>query len=108
MPGYRYHVFVCTNERPPERKESCGPKGSLDLLRAMKARARQLGLEDVRINKSGCLAQCLGGVHIVIYPEGTWYHGVRTEDDVLEIVERHLARGEKVTRLLNPDGGTGN
>jgi (2Fe-2S) ferredoxin len=70
----------------------------------MKARARELGLEGtVRINKSGCLDQCAGGPHMVVYPEGVWYAGVTRVEDALEIVERHLARGEVVERLRVPE-----
>ena len=54
---------------------------------------------DVRVNKSGCLAQCGHGPMIAVYPENVWYAGVKLED-VTEIVERHLARGEVVQRLL--------
>jgi len=35
----------------------------------------------------------------VIYPQGVWYT-VRTEQDVLEILDRHIGRGEIVERLL--------
>jgi (2Fe-2S) ferredoxin len=100
--GLRYHVFVCLHERPPGTRESCGPRGSGDLLSVMKARVLELGLTDVRVNKSGCLDRCVGGPHIVVYPEGTWYSGLRSEADALEIVDRHLRDGEVVRRLLAP------
>jgi (2Fe-2S) ferredoxin len=68
----------------------------------MKARVRELGLEaEVRVNKSGCLDQCFGGPHMVVYPQGVWYRRVRTVEDAVEIVDRHLARGEIVERLRN-------
>jgi (2Fe-2S) ferredoxin len=106
MAAFRHHLFVCLHGRPPGARESCGPKGSGDLLKAMKARVRELGLEQtVRVNKSGCLDQCAGGPHMVVYPEGVWYAGVRRVEDALEIVDRHLARGEVVERLRAPEPG---
>jgi len=39
---------------------------------------------------------------VVIYPEGVWYT-VKTDSDVTEIMERHVIKGEVVTRLLMPD-----
>ena len=39
---------------------------------------------------------------MVIYPEGVWYW-IGSEADVTEIMERHVLRGEVVTRLLMPD-----
>jgi (2Fe-2S) ferredoxin len=38
----------------------------------------------------------------VVYPEGVWYW-VGTESDVTEIMERHVLKGEVVTRLLMPE-----
>jgi (2Fe-2S) ferredoxin len=63
--------------------------------------ARGLG-KIVRANNAGCLDQCEQGVTIVIYPEQVWYGGV-TVDDVTDIIEQHLIRGEIVERLLIPD-----
>ena len=56
----------------------------------------------VRANKAGCLDHCALGPSVVIYPEGVWYT-VKTESDVTEIMERHVIKGEVVTRLLMPD-----
>jgi (2Fe-2S) ferredoxin len=36
---------------------------------------------------------------MVIYPEGVWY-AYKTQEDVDEIIETHLVRGERVTRLM--------
>ena len=53
---YRLHVFCCTNERPPGHPRGCcKEKDSLKLRNYMKARAKELGLSDVRINIAGCL-----------------------------------------------------
>lgn len=65
----------------------------------MKARAKELGLDDVRINQAGCLDRCEHGPTVVVYPEGVWYC-VRSRDDVDEILLSHLIGGRPVTRLL--------
>jgi (2Fe-2S) ferredoxin len=39
---------------------------------------------------------------VVIYPEAVWYW-VGTEADVTEIMERHVLKGEIISRLLMPD-----
>ena len=41
---------------------------------------------------------CSIGAAVLIYPEGVWYAQVRA-DDVKEIVEKHLEKGEIVKRL---------
>jgi (2Fe-2S) ferredoxin len=105
-PYYRCHVFCCVNERPEAHpRGSCSRRGSVRLRNYMKARAKELGLEGlgVRINASGCLDRCENGPTMVIYPDGVWYH-YETLADVDEILERHVAGGERVDRLLlHPD-----
>lgn len=99
-PYYRAHVFCCTNERPEGHpRGSCKRKGSEKLRNYMKARAKELGLDGVRINTSGCLDRCECGPTMVIYPEGIWYSYL-TPGDVDEILDVHLRRGGRVERLL--------
>ena len=99
-PFFRTHVFCCTNRRPEGHpKGCCAAKGSEALRDHMKARAKELGLADVRINASGCLDRCELGPTVVIYPEGVWYT-CRTEDDVEEILRVHVAGGGRVPRLM--------
>ena len=66
-----------------------------------KARVKDLGLSgegQVRVNQAGCLDRCESGPVCVVYPEATWYTFV-DEEDIDEIVERHLVGGEEVDRL---------
>ena len=101
---YRRHVFCCVNERPPGHPRGCcSEKGSVRLRNYMKARAKELGLSDVRINASGCLDRCELGPTMVIYPEGVWYR-YDSLADVDEILQRHVIEGGRVARLmLSPD-----
>ena len=97
---YRAHVFCCTNERPEGHPRGCCKhKGSERLRNYMKARAKELGLKDVRINAAGCLDRCELGPSMVIYPEGVWYT-VRTPEDVDEILAVHVIGGGRVPRLM--------
>jgi (2Fe-2S) ferredoxin len=97
---YRRHVFCCTNTRPAGHpRGSCSEKGSEKLRNYMKVRAKELGLDDVRINAAGCLDRCELGPNMVIYPEGIWYHYQNTAD-IDEILETHLVRGGRVERLM--------
>ena len=99
---FRAHVFVCTNERPEAHpRGSCARKDSVKLRDYMKARAKELGLGDVRVNSAGCLDRCELGASVAIYPEGVWYT-VRTKADVDEILSAHLVKGGRVARLLMP------
>ena len=106
-PFYRAHVFCCTNERPAGHPRGCcKDKDSEALRNYMKARAKSLGLEGVRVNNAGCLDRCELGPTMVIYPEGVWYH-YRSTDDIDEILQTHVIEGGRVTRLqLQPDDET--
>ena len=101
---YRRHVFCCVNERPAGHPLGCcKAKGSEKLRDYLKARAKEMGLADVRVNASGCLDRCELGPTMVIYPEGVWYR-YDSQADLDEILETHLIRGGRVRRLmLTPD-----
>lgn len=103
MPPYRYHIFMCVNERSADDpKGSCTAKGSVRLQDLFKSEVKRRGLQGhVRANKAGCLDACEHGPTVVIYPEGVWYR-VTSDADVLEIMDRHIAGGEIVTRLQIP------
>ncbi len=88
------HVFVCTNERDHSHaRGSCAAKGSLQIMTRLKRAARQAGLGDVRVNKSGCLDKCEKGPSCVVYPEGTWY-SLPDDEEGLGNILRHI-KGEK-------------
>ncbi len=97
---YAAHVFCCTNRRPDGHKDGCcASKGSENLRNYMKRRAKELGIEETRINGAGCLGRCEYGPVIVIYPEGIWY-SPQNEEDVDEILLVHLQQGQRVERLM--------
>jgi (2Fe-2S) ferredoxin len=99
-PYYEAHVFCCTNRRPAGHPRGCCAERNGEALRDhMKARARELGLKNVRINNSGCLDRCELGPTMVIYPEGVWYV-CPTKEDVDEVLEKHLVQGGRVERLM--------
>lgn len=101
---YQTHIFCCINERPPNHPRSCcAARGSGPLRDYMKTRAKELGIKDIRVNNAGCLERCELGPTMVIYPEGIWYH-YETKEDIDEILDRHVVRGERVDRLLLEPG----
>jgi (2Fe-2S) ferredoxin len=104
MPSFQRHVFVCVNERPPGNpKGCCKEKGAEAVRDELKKRLAEIGLKGVvRANNAGCLDQCATGVTVVVYPEQVWYGHV-TVEDVPELIERHILRGEFVERLMLPD-----
>lgn len=97
--GYRFHVFCCTNERPAGHKRGCcKEKGAEDLRNYMKARVKEEGIAQTRINAAGCLDKCEQGPVMVIYPEGIWYT-CKTREDIDMVIEQHLKNGAPVEHL---------
>jgi (2Fe-2S) ferredoxin len=101
MAKFKRHIFICTNQRPPENPRGCCDQAGLGTLQlAFKKELAARGLKDqVRANRAGCLDQCEHGPTVVIYPDAVWYGGVRPED-VAEIVESHVVNHTPVARLL--------
>ena len=100
MTRIKKHIFVCTNQREPlKTRECCAEKNSLEIMTRLKRAARASGMNDVRVNKSGCLDQCENGVSCVVYPEGVWYTIPDDEEAISEIVG-HLADGRVAEKYL--------
>ena len=99
-PFFDAHLFVCTNRRPDgHRRGSCAARGSEPLRDYMKARAKELGIPNIRVNSAGCLDRCELGPCLVIYPEGVWYK-IETRDDVDAVLQTHVMDGGRVERLM--------
>ena len=101
-PYFEAHLFVCTNRRPDGHKRgSCAGRGSEHLRDYMKARAKELGIPNIRVNTAGCLDRCELGPCLVIYPEGVWYK-ITSTGDVDAVLQAHVVEGGRATGLMLP------
>ena len=102
MEPFRYHVFVCDQQKP-EGVPCCSARGSGKMIDALRREIAARGLmEEVQITVCGSLGVCERGPNLIVYPEGVWYSGVRTED-VPELVKSHFQEGRVLERLVNAD-----
>jgi (2Fe-2S) ferredoxin/predicted O-methyltransferase YrrM len=102
MEPFRFHVFVCDQQKP-EGVPCCSARGSGTVLEALRREINALGLDDeVQVTTCGSLGLCEHGPNMIVYPEGIWYSGVR-EQDVAEIVQSHFHGGTPVERLVRTD-----
>jgi (2Fe-2S) ferredoxin/2-polyprenyl-3-methyl-5-hydroxy-6-metoxy-1,4-benzoquinol methylase len=102
MEPFRYHVFVCDQQKP-EGAPCCAARGSGKTIEALRREIAARGLMDeVQITVCGSLGLCERGPNLIVYPEGVWYSQVRPED-VPELVKTHFQEGRVLERLANAD-----
>jgi (2Fe-2S) ferredoxin len=90
---YERHVFLCTGPN------CCTPEVGMEAWDALKKELKEKGLlagpHACYRTKVGCLRICTEGPTMVVYPEGTWYHGM-TADKIDRFVREHLQEGRAV------------
>jgi len=99
----KHHVFVCNGK-------SCSAVGSSDVkaefelilkeknLRQGKESKGRNPMGEIVLTDCGSVGFCSIGPAVLVYPEGIWYAQVQPED-VREIIEEHLEKGNVVKRL---------
>jgi len=90
--NYRYHAMLCCGKK-------CEPEGDRSLLLYMKSRLSELGLNDVRVNRAGCLGVCEQGPIMVVYPDGVWYCDLNKEN-IDQVIQQHFIEGSPVKELV--------
>jgi len=106
----KHHVFVCNGK-------SCAAVGSSDVkaefelilkekdLRQGKESKGRKPMGEIVLTDCGSVGFCSIGPAVLVYPEGVWYAQVQPED-VREIIEEHLEKGNVVERLALIDLST--
>ena len=91
--GYHRHVFLCTG--PNCCTTEVGMAAWETLKREIKEKGLGTGENACYRTKVGCLRICCQGPTMVVYPEGTWYHGMTAERIPL-FVRQHLIEGKPI------------
>ena len=93
----RRHVFLCTGPN------CCTPEVGQAAWEMLKDKIREAALSagpnTCQRTKVGCLRICTGGPTMLVYPEGTWYHGMTAERIPL-FVQQHLVEGKPVEEWI--------
>jgi (2Fe-2S) ferredoxin len=95
--AYQRHIFLCTGP------SCCTPEEGLAawevLKKELKERNLLSGPNACYRTKVGCLRICCHGPTMVVYPEGTWYHGM-TAARVPQFVQQHLVENRPVAEWV--------
>ena len=95
--GYHRHVFLCTGPN------CCTPEDGLAAWEALKSQIKEQNLgagpNACYRTKVGCLRICCHGPTMVVYPEGTWYHGM-TAERIPRLVREHLIEGKPIEEWI--------
>src|SRR5579859_1521636 len=101
---YHRHIFLCTG--PSCCTPEVGQAAWEVLKKELKDQQLLTGPNACYRTKVGCLRICCHGPTMVVYPEGTWYHGM-TADRIPRFVQEHLVDGKPVEEWVfarNPLG----
>lgn len=102
MEPFRFHVFVCTQEKPKD-VPCCAASGSAAVLEALNEELALRGLRDeVQVTTTNCMGTCENGPVVIAYPQGVWYSNVAPAN-VREIVASHFARNTVVQPLARTE-----
>lgn len=105
MEPFRYHVFMCTQQKP-EGTPCCSAAGSAKLLEVLQSELQKQGLfNHVQVTSCGCLGLCDHGPDMITYPDGIWYTELKPEH-IIEIVRSHFVEGRPIVRLQRRDLAT--
>jgi (2Fe-2S) ferredoxin len=105
--AYGRHVLLCTGP------DCCTPEEGTAAWEVLKAQIKEHGLGSganaCYRTKVGCLRICAHGPTMLVYPEGTWYHGM-TAERIPRFVQEHLIGRKPVDEWVfarNPIGAAG-
>ena len=91
---YQRHVFLCTGPK------CCTPETGLEAWEALKQQLKDANVGNACYRtKVGCLRICCQGPTMLVYPEGTWYHGM-TAERMPRFVHEHVLLGKPIAEWI--------
>jgi (2Fe-2S) ferredoxin len=91
---YQRHVLLCTGPT------CCTPETGMAAWEVLKQKLKEANLGNTCYRtKVGCLRICCHGPTMLVYPEGTWYHGM-TAERIPRFVQEHLVEGKPIAEWI--------
>ena len=98
MAKIKFHFLVCGGAGCQAAKSEAILKNFQDVIMERKLET------EIQVIKTGCFGFCGDGPIVKMMPDNTFYTKV-TPEDCAEIIEQHIVKGIKVSRLLYQDSG---
>ncbi len=96
MAKFKMHLLICGGT-------GCVASKSQEIAQNLKDILKDKGLEnEIQVVLTGCFGFCEKGPIVKVMPDNTFYTEVKPQD-AIDIVEEHVIKGRKVTRLLYVD-----
>src|SRR5215469_9841889 len=96
MATYKYHILICGGT-------GCRSSHSAEIGENFRKQLKEKGLDnEVQVVTTGCFGFCEQGPIVKVLPDNTFYTQVKVSD-ARELIEEHIIKGRKVTRLLYTD-----
>jgi NADH-quinone oxidoreductase subunit F len=92
---FRHTVLVCQGT-------GCTSSKSETIRLQLEEEVKKAGLNNVKVDFTGCHGFCQQGPIVVVEPDGVFYTHVKVED-AADIVQSHLVNGNPVERLFYRD-----
>jgi len=96
---FRRHVFLCIGPDCCTSETGQASWNALKTLLKDEELTLNRGPNECYRTKVQCLRVCTQGPILVVYPEGTWYHGM-TADRVPRFVKEHLVEGRPIREWI--------
>lgn len=97
-----HHIFVCASFRAGGETKGkggvCQKKGSLNFLPYIENEILDRGL-NAQVTSTGCMKACEHGPVVVVYPGGTWYGEIDSEEKIDAILDA-IEDGKAAEELL--------
>ena len=96
MAKFKMHLLICGGT-------GCHASKSQEIAQNLKDILKDKGLDnEIQVILTGCFGFCEKGPIVKVMPDNTFYTEVKPQD-AIDIVEEHIIKGRKVTRLLYVD-----
>lgn len=94
------HLVMCSSSRVVGApKGGCQGRKAPDLLTYLQEEVSDRDIPNVLVTNTGCMQLCPRGPVLIVYPAGTWYGPVDSEDKIDTILDA-VESGEVASELL--------